>query len=299
MTGSVQYGVAHLTDYMDSHYGVGLWTPRTGIGAGSDAGLAIIDALADIRTTTGRGKLIIDPNTWLINTAPSADDYSGIEIEGSGSQASLVVYNASSGSPFSFSGNNGYTGGGVKGIGILLESGIPITNTTIGIYLAGNSSYQPDQMAFEDIYMSAIGGNSYWNNGFQMYGNARTAPQGIRVGTVKNMQIFNCHNTGFYASNAVQWSFDNIGIYTGYQGGTGNNCYIAGGGSASTNSTQIDIRGLICSGQLNLTNCSKFHISGTVGSIAAATSADYGMLDVINSGAFSGSLGAHTQVLNY
>lgn len=285
-------GIVNLDDYMDSYYGAGAWTGRTGIGTGSDIGPALINALNAIRSSTGRGKVIFAPRTYLMNTAPTADQYSGIQLEGCGSQASKVVWNSNTGCPFSYSGNGGYTGGGIKGIGLLLEDGYP-SSMANGITLQGNATYQPDQMEFSDIYMSAIG-SSYWYNGFFAYGNARTSPQGIRVCNIANLQVFKCRNTGIYISNAVQWTVSNVGVYVG--SASGNNFYLGGGGTPLTNSVQAYIYGLACSGDLNLTNCTKFNISGSTNTVSCATSADYGDVSVVRGGALNGSFGPNTRL---
>jgi len=284
--GSNSPGVVNLQDYMDAQYGPGLWTKRTGVGAGSDIGPALTAALTDIRATWGRGKVIVPPGTWLMKTTPTAAQRSGCMIEGLGSMASLIVYDADDGCPFSFSGAGGYTGGGVKGLGLLLEDGHP-NSTATAFRLQGDATFQPDQMEFNDIYCSALG-NSYWHDGFQAVGTARTSPQGIRVCDVRNLQMFRCRNTGIYIQAAVQWTMENIGVYAGL--GSGNNFYIAGGGNSNTNTTQITVRRLACSGDLNLTNCSHFEVTGKAVTVSTHSGATYG--DVCVPGAvLQGSFG--------
>lgn len=294
-TGGSTYGIVSLTDFMTSHYGCTTWTQRTGIGLGTDIGPALIDALTYLRTTYGRGKVIIPPGTWLMSTAPTADQYSGNQIEGFGSQASKIVWNSNTGCPFSFSGNGGYTGGSLKGIGLMLESGFP-SSTATAITMQGNATYQPDQMEFSDLYVSAIG-TSLWYNGFYANGSARTSPQGIRVCNISNVQVFCCSNTGWYINNAVQWTLNNVGVYVGQ--GSGNNFYLSGNGAALTNSTQVYINGLACSGDLNVTNCIRFDIRGETNTVSAATSANYGFINVIKGGALNGAFGPNvTAVFN-
>ena len=291
-SGSVQ-GVVSLITYLDARHGAGNWTQRTGVGQGTDIGPALGDALDDLRATYGRGSVVIPPGTWLMTAPPSAAQYSGNFIDGLGSQASKIVFNAAAGSPFSFSGAGGYTGGGVRGIGLLLEDGYP-SSTAQMIRLAGDATYQPDQMEFRDLYMSALG-NSYWYDGLYAFGNARTSPQGIRVMDFSNVQVFRCRNTGVYLSNVVQCAMRNIGVYAGQ--GTGNNFYITGGGAALSNSNQIHIDGLAVAGELNMTNCTRWHVSGSVGSVGAAASANYGDLCVVKSGTFGGAFGANTRIV--
>jgi hypothetical protein len=270
---------------LDFIYGVNGWDEYSGTpGSGSDIGPAITHLL---NLTSGRSDIFIPPGLWRMATPPSASDLSGNRIIGAGSQASGIVYDNNTGVAFFFSGAGGFTGGGISGLSIQLESGYP-SSTAQAIRLEGNATYQPDQMVFEDIYISALGA-SYWNAGFFAYGNSRTTPQGIRVCTVKNMQIFRCNTLGFYLSNVVQMSGENIGVYSGT--GAGRDIYIAGGGSSLTNSIQTYIRGATAQ-SLNITNASKFEISGTFSTFATAISATDGR--VLGFGAtLSGTLGAN------
>lgn len=205
----------------------------------------------------------------MMKTGATAAQLSGINVQGVGSMASKIIYDNASGAAFSFSGEGGYSGGGAKGLAIMLESGRPQSNAT-GILMQGNATAQPDQMAFDDLYITAIG-DSYWFDGFKAFGNARTAPQGIRVCDMNNVQVFRCRNTGIFLSNVVQWTLRNIGVYAGMGGG--NNFYLAGGGTGNTNSVQVYADGLAINGELNVTNCSHFFLRGRAGTLNSASSA--------------------------
>lgn len=224
-----------LRDCMDMHYGVGMWTQRTAIGVGNDIGPAMDACLTLIRAQFGRGIIKIPPGGWLMTTAPNPSLLSGNYIIGAGSQASSVVYNNAGGAAFQFTAAGGYSGGGVKGIALLLESGLGDTGS-YGIILRGDATFQPDQTSFEDIYMSAIGGSSFWYDGFHANGYLRSSPQGIRVATLTNVQVFNCRNVGIYMQNVVQFTLNNVGTYTG-KGLYGNMLMLRGG--AAGNSTQV------------------------------------------------------------
>jgi len=251
-------GVYHLTACLDSHYGAGNWTPRTGIGVGTDIGPALSDCVTAIRNTTGRGRIYIDPGIWLLTTSPPT--FTGIQLEGYGSQASVVVYNSGAGVAFRYiAASPCFTGGGMRGIGILLESGFG-NSAAYAIELKGNSVCQPDQTVWEDLYISAVGRASYWWDIFHLDGTARTAPQGVRVGSMHNIQLFKAHHTGLYMANAVQWDLVNVGIYTGI--GTGNDVWLYGAGTRSTNSAHINAIGLNYAGKLHLA-CSDGHVNYT------------------------------------
>lgn len=246
-----------LRDLMDARYGAGGWTQRTDIGVGTDIGPAIADGVATLRVTMPlkRGKILVPPGQFMMATSPC--DLSGISIEGVESQASVIVYNNAAGAAFSWSGAGGYTGGGMKGISLLLESGLGDTGA-YGILLKGDATFQPDQTEWEDIYMSAIGGSSFWWTCFNADGSARvpnpkSSLQGVRVSALKNLQLFNSRNVPFYGANLVQWTLENVGVYTG-KGQNGNSIMITG------NSTHVYGQGV--NGLLNITNTIDVMING-------------------------------------
>lgn len=280
--------VADLRDFLDARYGAGVWTGRTGVGTGTDIGPAIEDAGLALRSRYGRGTIRIPPDQWLMTTPPSAASINGHMIEGtSNSIGCQIVFNNNNAAMFTFSGAGGYTAGGVRHLALMLEANAGSSNSYV-IHLQGDATNQPDQFLIEDIYSSSLDATAFWYNGFLLNGQSRTSPQGIRVGSINNYQQFRCRNMSFGFFNAVQWNISNIGSYSGT--GTGMNIYIGGGGTASTNTTQMDITNLVCSGELNLTNATNVAISGLTNTLATATSFDYYWLDLNHNG-WSGSLG--------
>lgn len=206
-----------LPDCMNSHYGAGSWSQRTAAHQGSDIGPALDLCLTQIRSTWGRGKIVITPGIWRYVTPVAREKLSGIYIEGYGSQASLVIFDNDckpfGASPFWWSGDGGYTGGGMRGVGLLLEQGLGQTNC-YGIMLRGNSQSQPDQVEFSDIYMTTLGGSWWWDN-LHVDGSARLAPlQGIRVAMLENLQLFSARNYTAYFANAVAMVLTNIGCWS-------------------------------------------------------------------------------------
>lgn len=268
-------GSLNLSSLMDEVYGAGNWSKRTGPGVGSDVSPAMTLGCQKLRQSCGRGEIVIPPGSWLMNSGISPVDLSGITIRGYGSMASLLFYNKGTGIALHWSGHSGYTGGGIHGIGLQLEGGFGNSAAT-AILLQGDATYQPDQFSASDIYCTAQG-DSYWYAGFKAYGNARTSPQGVRVADIRNVQIFRCHSTAWYLSNIVQWTMQNIGAYVGAPNSIGCNFYLAGGGTASTNSTQVSISGLACY-ELNLTNAWSFDMSGKCQTVATNQSATDGDL---------------------
>lgn len=247
-----------LSDLMDQQYGAGQWTQRTGVGQGTDIGPALQLGLQALRVQgSGRGKIKIDSGGWLMTIPPGPALLSGNYLEGEGSQASVIFYNQPSSAAFWFSGAGGYTGGGLRGLGVVLERGMGASNA-YGILLQGDAVFQPDQTEFEDIYLTAQN-NDYWFTGFEAYGNARVSPQGIRIAKLENVQVFNCRNAGFYLSNVVGWTLNGIGAFVG--AGGGNNIYVTGGGSGPTNSVHVQGENVI--GTLVVNNCSDVVLNGT------------------------------------
>lgn len=282
--------VADLRDFMDARYGVGGWTGRTGIGTGTDCGPAIEDAGLALQARYGRGTIRIPPKLWLMNTPPSTASLSGNIVEGAASPLSCqIVFNNANAFMFHFSGAGGLSGGGLKHLALYIESGLGDTVSS-AVVLQGDASYQPDQFEIENIYCTTLQASTYWYNGLLINGQARVSPQGVRVGTIKNYQQFNCRNLGVGLYSALQWSLENVGVYTGKGGGA--NFQVGGGGTPTTNSQQIDIAGLVCTGELNLTNSSIVNISGLANTIAvSSTTFTNSWVDVETSGV-SGSFGS-------
>ena len=259
-----------LKDAMDSHYGAGSWNYRGGTaGSGTDIGPALDAMITTIRgLQRKRGRISWGPGDWELST--NNIDLSGIQVQGSGSQASVVWLNFSSGKGFAFSGNDGsgnsVDGGGIKGLGIRLETNQGNTNV-YGLYLAGNATLQPDQMVFEDIYMTG-GDASYFWDGIHADGTARTSPQGIRISSWHNIQVFNCRNTSFYGTGLVGWDIVNLGSYSPLSGTAGADVYVTGAGTSSTNSVGVRLSHSTIGGTLHISNASNVYAEGTWASLS-------------------------------
>jgi hypothetical protein len=283
---------ADLRDFLDSTVGVGLWTERTGVGVGTNCQPAAEAALDAIRARYGRGVLRIPPGTWLFNAELAPAKLSGIFVEGYGSQVTKLVYNKNSGAFLRWSAASAFTGGGIRGVGCLLEDGYPTSNAEF-MRLEGDATNQPDQFRAEDLYVSAFG-SSFWYQGLIAYGVARTSPQGIRIADLRNIQLFRNRNAAALFYNIVGWTIINLGSYSG--SGGGNDVYLSGGGAANTNSIQVSIDGLWCSGDLKLSNASRCRLFGTAASVTAATSFTYHTGQIF-APSLSGSLGTPGNLL--
>lgn len=276
---------------------------RTAYGNGTDITPLINAAGAALRSrnANARGTIVIPAGKWRMASAADDDKIAGHHIVGAGSQTTHVYFDALNGVMFALDGENntaGWSGGGISRMRLILgavSSASPCSAIALDGVTVGPTVAEPDDYWFDDIYINAESpGTRRWYNGFFVYGNERTSPQGIRVGNVRSLHVFDCTNIGIYMSNVVQWNLDNIGTYTGV--GTGNDIHITGGGASNTNSTQVVAHNVACSGTLNISNCSNVSIFAKAGSIATS-GADYIFGFIAKSGALSGTFGANSYVV--
>lgn len=279
---------ADLRDFLPDGYTVSSGTA----GSGTDVVSYVHNALDAIRARYGRGKLLWPPQRLRISNTIDATKLAGIMVEGWGSQASSVHYDNNAGPCFFFTGAGGYTGGGLKGLAIVIDPA-HTSSTSTAVSMDGDSSFQGDQTIFEDLYITILG-SGRWYNGFFAFGNDRTSPQGIRVTTLKNIQIFGCTNLGFYGSGIIQWSIENLGTYVGTGGGM--DFYLAGGGTASTNSKHVSCKGLNIGGTINATNTTEFWLEGSCAAFVTNSSFDLGGGVIRNGGSTTGVIGSNTDL---
>jgi hypothetical protein len=290
-----------LPSLMDARYGAGNWSQRTAPGNGTDIGPALEDGFTTLRANGGRGIIKIPSGSWQLTFPPNPNLVSGNYIIGEGSMASKVYFNSNSGAAFYWNSAGGYSGGGMKGVAILLEPNLGDTNA-YAILVQGDATYQPDQMSFEDLYISATQNScgapstpSYWYNPVQFYGNARTSPQGIRGATLKNIQVFCGRNLGVYMSNVVQYSIENLGVYVGKPGTSGMDAMFSGGGSASTNTIHLTVSALNVGGTLWLNEISSVALQGNVGVLNTNSTATY-VSGWLRAGGTVGVVGANSNL---
>jgi hypothetical protein len=222
-----------LRDLMDIKYGKGVWTQRgASPGSGSDIGPAIQDGVVAAKAAgITRGILHIPPGLWMMTTPPADTTLAGWYVIGDGSQASKIVHNGTA-HCFGYDTSFGWSGGGIKGIGIFLESGKGHANGCSAIFLfcqaivgapppANPPPSGPSQMEFRDLYISVMDNASYWDHGILCYGlNAPYEPRGSRGVHWENIQIFNCVSYAFHGTILIQHTFVNVGTYTGYRAGS-------------------------------------------------------------------------------
>jgi hypothetical protein len=180
--------VCDLKTQMDTHYGVGVWSYYTAPGKGTDIGPALSECITTFVNNSGSRGVIYVPSTGIWAMTTSDIDFSGVYIVGDGSQASKIIYRPSAlggHEAFTWKGTGGLTGGGMRGIGALLDSTVGAVGNG-ALLFQGNATFQPDQMELDDVYISAVGGVSTWGFGLICDGTARTAPQGLRVGSINN-----------------------------------------------------------------------------------------------------------------
>lgn len=265
------------------------WTTRTGVGQGTDISLALGDWCDHLNDNGGYGELMIPPGTWRMANAISPERLKGKRLLGTATRnATKIVVDMSAGIAFHWSGFGGFTGGGMDNITLQLEKDKGDANIT-AIRLSGDSTYQPDDMVFRNVKITAItgtdggDGESYWLRCVHIDGSARSSPKGVRVGTWEDIQMFRSWDYPMFISGAVQFGMHNIGTYSG-KGATGNNIYVQGG------TEQIYINGLTCGGQLNISAADQIELSGSAATVAFGANVNRVFGGMYASSGFSGSI---------
>lgn len=294
--------VVDLRTFMDQIYGVGGWTyrsvdPATGVNTGTDAGPAFTAAGRYLRTNFGHGTIYVPPTgIFAIKTAPDPSALSGNNIVGAGRAASLVCYQSNSGACFQFTGYDfvqptgnpasgggyGWAGGSIRGLSILLESGLAgtslgsgnVATNAYGILIqaaTGYEQYQPSRMIIEDINVTAYSAsgytNSYWYSGIQIYANYGGVglAGGNREPSLRDVSVFRCWQQGIYCYNVVQPLFNNVGIYSGYS--TGLDLTITGNTSDTYKySYLVNMTAMNIGGAINISATNGFTLEGNAAS---------------------------------
>lgn len=287
---------ANLIDFLDIDHGVGSWTGFSQPNSGTDVGPSVGNACVAMKNRWGGGRLIIPPGAYL-STAWDATKTSGVNIEGTGNSLQTQIwFDMAGGFGTEWNGYGGYGGGGVKHLALILTStsgassayalGLTVSGSP-GAYVAASNSY------FDNLYIEGWGGST-WYRGVHIDAVLKVAPQGqgLRIGEMKNVQIFSTSNVAFYCRNAVQWLFDNIQSY----GASGTDFYITGGGGTTENSTQIYMNGFVCSGNLNLSQCDHIQLHGQAASVSLDSTVTYAA-GLVRTGSVSGVGGTATSNL--
>jgi hypothetical protein len=280
---------------------------RTTYGTGTDIGPLIATAALRLRLGgTQRGTVRIPSGVWLLSTGVNDDATAGIRIVGAGISATRIMFDATNGTAFRFDGENagaaGWGGSGIGNLSIRLGAAALGIGTPTAISLQGKTGLvgpapvsEPDDFWLENVYVDVeTAATARWYSGFFAYGNDRTSAQGIRVATIKNLQIFECTGYAAYMSNIVQWSVDNLGTY-GAGGPTGNDVYVTGGGASTTNSNYGSFNLLNCGGTLFITNCSNMAFNLATATAITTSAADY-IHGNIRRTTQAGSFGANSTV---
>lgn len=287
-----------IRDWLDLRHGVGGWTYRTGVGTGTDCGLAANDALEYIHDTFDRGTLYWPGGgngDYLVQTALNSADLSGNYLEGDGPLASQITFDppSDSGTFAWWTAVGEYTGGGVRNLGILLEDG-HAADPINSLRFDGSATEQPDSVHIEHVRIG-VRGTSFWQSHPIFYGVDATSPQGIRVVSINNLTLFSAHTNGPGFFNVVQCVINDLNVNTGT--GTGNDVTIGGGGASNTNSTQVFFNGIYTGGRLTITNCSKVYGYGGSASMTTGSSFTDGYV-VGNFGTVTGTSGSGAHVVN-
>lgn len=262
--------------------------PYTGGSSGTDV-KGIIEGVADyLRTHFYRGKIILPPGKFRLDSGLDPAKMSGHMVEGAGQLSTFLVFMSSSGVCWRVSGADGYTGGGLKNVNLRLGPGMS-SSSSYALYLKGDSDYQPSRYHVEKVEISSEDSGT-WHTGVFLNGNDKTSgAQGIRHASLKDINVFNCNSNGFYLSNVVALYGENLNTSTG--DGNGNDIRITGGGTTSSNSTGVCLYGIRSNGALRVDNCSEVDVRGYAGSIVRTNTANYVFGQMRAPGGISGSAG--------
>lgn len=284
--------VCNLKNQMDAHYGAGGWTYRVGVGTGTDIGPAITDCKASFVAggSGGRGVIYVPATGWFALKTSSINS-SGITYAGDGSQASKIFYQLPNGNAFFWSGASGFSGGGMQDINIVVEDAQGATTAT-AILWQGSTTDQPGAMVLRSVYVNS-GGTSTWGQCLTVDGSLKTTgAQGIRGAVIKDVQLFLCNNIGAQFNNAVQFTVENLGVYSST--GAGQDIFVAGGGvTGSSNSTQMTFSNVI-SRNLNITNADRIVVHGWGTQVQVAATLTHSFIWF--AGTQSGACGANCTV---
>lgn len=191
----------------------------------------------------------INAATYRIASQPNMIDEQ-VHLVGSGMIDTVLLrdYNATVGNGL-LSFTAGSNGSRVSALSILAASG---TTGGSAISVRSTPTYPISFIAFEDLYLSTFGNNT-WDSTFFIDGTQKTtAPAGVRDVAFRNVHIFGASNFSLNIRAVNGFSYHGGGVYAA--GGTSaSSGGIAIGGTASNQSNYINISLPVCGG-LNLTN---------------------------------------------
>ncbi len=114
---------------------------------------------------------------------------------------------------------------GKKGDGAIIESLACLSYKANApgyfVYMAGDSSHQPDCTIIRDCWVSSNDGGTWYTN-IVLDGTARKSPQGLRMVLIEDCELFNAETFSITAANCVGLKVRGVGLFVG----TGKTCGI-------------------------------------------------------------------------
>jgi len=105
---------------------------------------------------------------------------------------------------------------GDKGGGIVIEdlACLCYNANTPGyfVYMAGNSTYQPDCSIIRNCWVSSNDGGK-WYSVIVLDGSARASPQGLRMVVIENCELFNAEVASIWANDCVALKVRGVGCF--------------------------------------------------------------------------------------
>lgn len=247
-------------------------TPTT---AGTGTQTLVVTVAASLPTST-----VTFPGSPVIDTPPA------------GLQNGSVVELTTTGSlPVGFTASTPYFA-----VNVVPGTSFELSLTPGGSAITYSGSPSPTNTATIEDQPSG----SWWATAFDAYGQDRgapgTGPQGIRVASLNNIQLFESYAVGGYFNNIVQWSIANLGTYVGYPSSGGLDVQIVGGGNSYNNSIQVSATNLTVGGNLELVDNSYLYLNAKATTVFSNSTSQY-VYGAITTGTLSGSAPASSPVV--
>lgn len=276
--------------------------PRSTFGTGTDVSPLIEEAGEYLRGRTGaRGTIELPAGQYRLKTG-IGDKLAGHILRGQNDIATTLYYDPVGGAGIAINldgadgTSGGWGGGAIENLRLTLGDG-PHVGAAFALYCnavnAGGTMSAPDQLRIENVLINAENPAARrFYGGLHIDGILRTSPQGVRVGNVRNVHIYDTSTYAMYCRSLVQFAFSNIGSY-----GSGvNDFYFAGGGTALTDSYTVSAQHINCNGALHINNVRGLNIDARCGALYVSNT-DYARGFIERGGAMSGAFGPKSSVV--
>lgn len=209
------------------------------------------------------------PRTWLIRNYSPVDDFTPF-LQWKGG---------------AFLNTDDKSGGGLRDIGVYANDGtMHGCAVVVTAPSTANVTQLPGYMSFENVVIS---GGGTWGSGVFLDGslNQDAGGQGIRDIKIDGITIFKCTNVCMQITNGVHILGDKIATFPETNAVAIN---VTGSGTALTNSNDVVLSGLDCSGDVAVQNAVDVVISGIVrGNVDIIATATRSIFNGVQTGSYT------------